>query len=74
MATLQHPPALRNGAALALVALFLLQGCERIDPITGDEAMGPDAVTLTCEGCHTNRTYLQRLAIDDGSGGGGGGG
>jgi len=55
-------------------SLLLVLSCERIEPARQSPELAEGAVTLTCEGCHTERAYLRRLAIDDGSGGGGGGG
>jgi hypothetical protein len=55
-------------------SLLLVLSCERIEPVRQAPELAEGAVTLTCEGCHTTRAYLRRLAIDDGSGGGGGGG
>jgi hypothetical protein len=62
------------GSLLALLVLLAFQACDKIDPVSNSGTQGAEAVTLTCEGCHTTRAYLRRLAIDDGSGGGGGGG
>jgi hypothetical protein len=60
---------------LLLIALAgLLVSCERIEPVRQAPELGAESVVLTCEGCHTTRAFLRRLAIDDGSGGGGGGG
>jgi hypothetical protein len=59
---------------VAVLAMVMLQGCERISPVGRDPALGADAVVLTCESCHTTRSYLRRLALEEESGGGGGGG
>lgn len=67
-----HASATR--AALPLLMALLLLSCEKIDPVGNGGVQGAEAVTMTCEGCHTTRAYLRRLAIDDGSGTGGGGG
>lgn len=52
----------------------LQQGCERIDPITADPASSGDAVTLSCESCHTNRDYLRLLAVEEAASESAGGG
>ncbi len=70
-----HPASSSWSCGLSLVVLaLLLLSCERIEPVRQAPEMGAESVVLTCEGCHTTRAYLRRLAIDDGSGSGGRGG
>jgi len=63
-------PAGRLAAALLLAGV--LAGCEQISPKSSDD-LGADAVQLSCEGCHTHRSYLQRLAVEEVEAGSGGG-
>lgn len=59
--------------AAAAVALLLLGGCEQIDPKVQGPSLAEGAELLSCEGCHTNRSFLRRLALEVESTGSGGG-
>jgi hypothetical protein len=53
---------------------LLLGGCERIEPRVQGPDLAEGALLLSCEGCHTDRAHLRRLALalpDEGGGGGG---
>ncbi len=57
----------------SLFAWGLLTGCEKINPEVNGPSLGEDAVVLSCEGCHTTRSYLRKLAVEEGTGSAGGG-
>lgn len=59
---------------LAVLLVALQQGCERIDPVTADSNASGEAVSLTCESCHTSRDYLRLLAVEDAASESAGGG
>lgn len=67
-----NPTTHRMALGAFVLAGLTLAGCEQISPKSSD-TLGPDAVQLSCEGCHTNRSYLQRLAVEDEVAGSGGG-
>ncbi|MCA9782903.1 MAG: hypothetical protein KC518_04920 [Candidatus Cloacimonetes bacterium] len=55
-----------------LLAGLLLGACERIQPSTSGSLSG-DEVLVSCESCHSTRSWLQRLAVaevEESSGGG----
>jgi len=74
MATLHSAPPAAWKALLLGSALLLVLSCERIEPVRQAPELAEGAVTLTCEGCHTARAYLRRLALEEETNGGGGGG
>lgn len=62
------------GGSLSFIAaaLILFGGCEKIDPKVQGPSLADGAELLSCEGCHTNRSFLRRLALEVEAAGGGG--
>jgi len=74
MTTTAPPRAIWRSLLLAATLLALQLGCERIDPVTADPASSAEAITLTCESCHTSQNYLRLLAVEEAASESAGGG
>jgi len=61
------------GLGVLAAVWWLLAGCESIDPAAQGPELSGDAVLLSCEGCHTNRVFLRRIAVPEEEESGGGG-